>query len=210
MTGKKNVGKTYMVLGYVPLFQEQGLIQDITTENVKEQSEIFATAFQKAVDIAPNPEFCLWFIEEGAPLPAFGVTQAQKIVDHIKWYSEEEPEEWFYLAINRTEKHYDIALFPKFEKMKERFTHNALLMAETIVKTTDVFNFMFKPLHFRSKNKGSIEGLEFPKRMKLGLVDSTKVDITKGQQNIDPIIIGEFDVNPPGYENSLGYFESRK
>lgn len=211
MTKTKEDGKTtYMVFGYVPLFQEPGLVQSLTPDNVKQQTEYLAGIFQKAVDNAPDPKFCAWFMDEGRPLPVFGIERPQEVTDHVKWYSEGKPEEWFFLAIHKTDTHYDIALFPKFDKMRERFSYNTFIMTQTIIKTTDVFNFMFKPLHFRSKNKGSIEGLSFPGKMKLGVVDPTKVDITQNQQEIDPIIVGEFDVNPPGYEYTKGYFGTKK
>jgi len=204
----KEKGKDkYVIFGYVPLLQEPYLAETLTLENLKEKTKQFIGVFQKAVDEAPSPEFCAWFMEEGKLSPVFGVEKPQEVADHIKWYSEEKPEDWFFLVINKTEKHYDIALFPKFDKMKDRFSFNVFVTAQVIVKTTDHFDFLFKPLHFRSKNRGSIEGLSFPNKMKLGLVNPTKVDITKNQQEINPIIVGEFDVNPPGYEYALGYFK---
>ena len=197
MWGMKNKEKPDkgVLIGYVPLFYGEPT-QSTSTSWTSLKGQL--TKVQKHIEEIRDPKCCLW-TGKNESFPVFGIEKAQETIKHLRWYSEDKPSEWFFLAINKQNPdHYDIALFPKFEKMLDRYKYQHLILAEEIITIND-WRIIFRPIHFRSLNRGMIDKIPLERKMKVGVIDLDQINLKELQEgnfkNVpESEILGEFEV----------------
>lgn len=93
---------------------------------------------------------CVWLQDdEHGPTACLLYENAQDIAEHLKLWSENEPEKWFQLVLAEHERLYGLALVPNLTKGVERFKMAYQLRHGYPLPPAD-FEMIFKPLNFTS------------------------------------------------------------
>ena len=188
-TAQQEPPQKVICISYVPLLW--------ATEPMKNYSKDITTLSKKlikAVEEAPTPTACLWANHNDRMTPCFVIERAKAVVDHLLAWTENQPGEWFRLCVEKAKDHYHVVLFPNLMKSKDRFSVQWVMIHEEIIPENAHHEFVFRPLHFRSKNLGMIEGVHLSDESMVGFVDVKDMsnDLTKIP---DPTFIGPFKTN---------------
>jgi len=203
---------SYIIVGYVPLMYDYALWKGMPPLQFSpKQMDKLAKKMDRFMENAPMPSACLWSKGDKGIGPVFLIEQGEKVADHLRWYAEEKPAEWFQAFTYQEKERYHIALMPKPDKMRERYAKRLLLQYGRVLEPDAKFTFVCKPLHFYSAGKPSVE-IPTGKTIPVGILPTEWVDMKKLVEEIregrpiekDPIVLGEFELNP--YDMS-GYFK---
>lgn len=161
---------------------------------------------------APNPDYqalenkllnahidgCLWGrIKDGSVAPILILSDAQKVADNIKLWSEDNPSEWFKMVIYESGDFYALGLYPDLDKSVERYKNNYRMQYGQVPANLS-FQVLFAPLMFGSKKSviyDKVRGL-IKDRSTLALMDIKDYDETN-PFNVDDsklIDLGNFDI----------------
>jgi hypothetical protein len=185
----------YLCVSYVPLLVGPPGV------NVKEM-KMEKAVLQLMKDANNIAEACIWIRHQNIPIPVMVIKDAKAIVDHLKYWSEGEPTEWFDLMIGTLEmdgqRGYTIILQPKLDKSGQRFK-NALKQVSGIeIPDTAKIQVLSKPLMIRS-NGDTYQTVKdgIGDTCYLGLVDPVDVNRELNGIEVDEnMILGPFKVLP--------------
>lgn len=135
---------TMMMISYIPLFYGANSVFDINDE--------ICRMLLNTIDIT-NVEIkaCGWLSNGNTMQPVFIADKAKEIYDHMIWWSDGSPNEWFSLVVSKTNYGYHALLVPNMIKSKERtLKHHGL---NNNVK----IEFIFKPLKIQVQGFETID-----------------------------------------------------
>jgi len=95
---------------------------------------------------------CLWMIEDGVVSAVFAVEHCDEIAEHLKFWAEGKPEEWFAFHFLERGPSYAAALMPNFKKSSERW-RIAFQLRHGYPPVEGSENMIFRPLHCVAKTK---------------------------------------------------------
>ena len=131
-----------VVVSYVPLLAGEAGRSDL------DLAQVGALMEQAPSGVAAA---CAWFQDEGLPVACLLYKGARELAVHLKAWAENQPEQWFNLAVAEAGPLYGLALVPRFQKGVERFrTAYQLRNGWPIPQDAEV-QMLFKPLHFVSR-----------------------------------------------------------
>ena len=182
-----------VLVSYIPLFHpDQDDIFDVNVDNLTKRIENTYDGAAKG---------CLWSkTEKGTLVPILVYEHAQEIFEHLQFWSENKPEEWFVCSIAQHQEAYGLALIPNFRKGVERFKVNYQLVHGYPVPSDTVYNFVFRPLHFISVHKDNHYAQiknNFKDKMHVYIIDAKNVDLFDvSKMDLTKVIdLGEFEVS---------------
>lgn len=183
----KNKSKMATVISYVPLlYGNAGVV--LNEEETKQALVVIA-------NINHTVNGILWLTNDKyGYAPCLILDRAKEIFDHIKFWSENKPEEWFKLVITECDGRYGVALAPELEKTKERM--------ESLSDSTE-YLFLFKPLFFVSGHNHIYANIkkDMKGETKVFFLDSTEV---KGNyNNIDHTKLIDVGIFRLSFENEF-------
>lgn len=192
-----------VVIGYVPLLRPAKSDEMPIVEGKDCLSYLKKLGLDDINQAGNRAKFCAWGMENGEFLPVFGLERSKEIAEHLKWYSEGKPEEWFDLFIRRLGKKYGIVLMPRMSKMIERFKANYLhTKGEFLVD--EEFNVLFRPLSFMSNDPSkTFDQVKISNKMRLHILEIEDFDVANGGFKSEPIDLGAFNVKTTGEVDGL-------
>lgn len=120
---------TVLLFSYVPLL-DQTQFSDVLSPNSEDLADLHAAV----AEIHNCADGCLWMLDDQTVMPVLIIPQAREIYEHLMWWSEDEPAEWFHLQIDRrADDEYVLAIVPNIERTVERWktrwlaTHSELI-----------------------------------------------------------------------------------
>ncbi len=158
-------GTSMITLSYVPLFYSQWPLAELTTE--WRQKKVIRSLIKFMDDAAELgvAEACCWSWSEeddvpADPSPIFVLPQSSEIYDHLNWWSQDKPEEFFQFAIyyDKEGRWYSCALMPNVAKSMSRMTFNIQEVAPELTIKDDK-TVLFVPLSFGSEPMSVIDTL---------------------------------------------------
>jgi hypothetical protein len=177
------VDSKYMVISYVPLLK------------VEPGSDI-----EESIHVLPsiNVHACIWIIRDNVPIPIFVIEKADEVYNHLMWWTEEHPGEWFSFATRfRSPKSYVLALVPNLKKSYERWKIAFQLKFGYPPDSSIKEKYIFKPIYFCSgsgENYVKLYGEDPPSQITIGFMDNDKL-IEKISNGIEPQDLKFDDVN---------------
>lgn len=103
------------IIGYFPLFYPQPKMQQITNINQVEP-------FIDSLDIPPHTTMgCIWAYANDCLQPIIICENAEQIAQHLKYYSDQQPEQWFQWFTTSDDITYTIGLMPNINQIIDRF-----------------------------------------------------------------------------------------
>jgi hypothetical protein len=165
----------YYVISYVPLLYGDGEALHLVGNNIQAGLEDMV---RKVYEAPSDIEACVWLQTEDAPVVVLVLDEAQAIYDHIMYWTEGKPEEWFNLFLDHEDGGYGLRLFPKIDKTVSRFRIKMLDQYETIIGKDEV-QIIFCPLTFWSKTTETFD------RIKDSLKGEIEVYLLDAQEIID-------------------------
>lgn len=196
--------KSALCVSYIPLF---AVNEDELRKNWAKDVNGFIKHIYDAIGRAPSPVACVWGIDEGKHVPCFLIDQARAVVDHLLCWSEHDPSQWFKLVIDVSDNHYDVALFPNLIKSKERHSLQNIILREETLPESMSYQFLFRPLHFRSNGRGMINEIKMGNESMVGFIEAAEFNLS----NLDPTklpeptMVGPFKVSDD--DEFKGYFK---
>lgn len=140
---------------------------------------------------------CLWFIDEGKANPVFVIENAKAIAEHLKWWAEGKPEDWFTLHLMERGGGYGLALMPDFKKTSDRWKI-AFQLRHGFPPPEGNENILFRPLHCASPGRMAYDRAKdhIGDTLPLRLIDAEGVTPENaGMLEIDQtLLLGEFKV----------------
>lgn len=140
---------------------------------------------------------CLWFIEHDKANPVFVIENAKAIAEHLKWWSEGKPEDWFSLHIMEKGRGYAMALMPDFKKTSDRWKI-AFQLRHGFPPPEGSENILFRPLHCTAPGRAAYDQTKakIGDTMPLRVVDADDVTPENAASlDIDQtFLLGEFKV----------------
>jgi len=138
--------KSFVIVSYVPLLWPQ----DLNT-----QTESIEKAIEKSIDSCPNGEIagCAWIVRNGKLSPVFVLEKSREMVEHLKFWSEDKPEQWFKIHFRREGLKYFIALVPEVDKTVERFKISYQLRTGYPLPKETPLRVIFKYLYFSAQRE---------------------------------------------------------
>jgi hypothetical protein len=185
--------KTKMVIvSYVPLLYGAGGEKiDVSTDGLKKLTDNLS-----ALDRCGQIKACLWSKEDYSPV--FVMPHAKEVAGHLSMWAEGSPQEWFEVCILDKDDVYFIILWPNLEKSKDRHLYNWMIRNSEMILEDDVeMSFIFRPIYFRSKNRGMIDQvlgiIKDRKKINVGFVDQADVDMKHPlNTQAEPYYVGAF------------------
>ena len=192
---KKPSSLSAMVVSYVPLLFGDSMS---SVEDPKEITE----ALLKIPDVETLA--CVWFIKDNKPFPIIVMKDMKKVLDHLNWWSEGKPTEWFDLNIAQRDGKYIIALIPRIKKSIERWDIAYQLRTGYPPPRDTKYSVMFRSITFVSGNGTVFDKIsdQIGSEIKIGFVDDNDVNRNNISDIADDKIhtLGSFPINQ---DNSL-------
>jgi hypothetical protein len=145
---------------------------------------------------------CLWCMDEdGSASIVLLMEDAKPIAEHLNYWSEEKPEEWFTLSIIESDSKYAVALAPNLDRSFERWKITFQLKTGFPPPVYEEEKYFFKPLFFVAKSKTSFlqSKNHIRNKSRVGLIDSKDFNQTSTSLDFSKIHwLGKFntDKNP--------------
>ena len=195
--------KGMMILSYIPLLE--GYSSNMSKEELTEKLKTIDTEREEI-------KYCLWADSDGTgPYPVFVIKDAKKIVNHLKYWAENNVQNWFDLCIIDEGEKYCVILWPNLIKSKDRHLYNHMVVNEEIILESEwSFLYMFCPLFYRSAGRGTLDKVKEAIREEtyLGFIDTNDFDINNPlNTKIEPITVGPLKVHYK-HEFAEKYLES--
>jgi hypothetical protein len=160
----------YVVISYCPLLTGPTWpMQDLKSED--------AEAFVKTMEELPSgsAKGCLWVSNDDKGItPVFLFENASAIYEHLMFWSEDKPEEWFEYIFREKGGRYAIVCFPRLQKSIERWKINFQLNVGFPPHPQAKYSLLFKPLHFISQSANIFNKIKKQlksKELSIGLLD---------------------------------------
>lgn len=155
-----------LVISYVPLLDPRDCIG--TDGNID-----LTLLKERSADIAYNIRACLWIKDDEGLLPVLIAPNATALFDHLMYWSEGEPEQWFKLYFTEVNDNYAISLHPIIDRTTERFKLRSLLEQQEIVADEEITDVVYEPLVYVSTSKVIFSQVKssLGERCRLGFVD---------------------------------------
>lgn len=157
-----------IMLGYMPLLYPDSSMIISSIEDV----EKMLSTYQQ-----PNIYGCAWAKNDSEAMLLF-VTNglSKKLYDHILWYSENDPTNWFTISYKLKGKGYDIGLFPNVVNNCNRYKKNYKIMYGKELSAKDI-KVIFQPLTTFSPNNTAFSQIDIKDGdiIKFGFIDSSKI-----------------------------------
>jgi hypothetical protein len=185
---------SFLIISYSPLlYGSPANYHNLTEENLKEM-------VNKMEEYNCQARACLWAMrDDKTKMPVFMISKMKEVLEHLKWYTTEEVEKWFSIAISDDGKRYSIVLMPNLELAIERYKVNYGIITGNKLPDNPKYTFLFNPLRFLSENIGSYNSVkgDIGSEIYIGFIDSDDVDTTKPDFIKDipePVEFGPFKV----------------
>ncbi len=141
---------------------------------------------------------CLWFSDEVDGKLEFSVCfvvpKAAEVVEHIYYWSEDQPEKWFDVRYDCEDSgEYTLSLIPKVQMSIDRYKMNYQLTYGFPMPKTAKMSVFFKSIYISSKR----EKLPITQtKMRIRLVDPKDVNIEEVEKTVTKSFeIGKFDLH---------------
>lgn len=141
---------------------------------------------------------CMWVYDENGPQPIMIVDRAKELADHLIQWAEQEPSEWFEIAVNSKDDKYAIVLMPNIQRSINRwkFAHFARHGEDVDYK----FNVLFDPIHFVSSQSHTFfskvkSEFESKDKSDLYFLDAKDVEDDMKKSADKAIKVGTFNVD---------------
>jgi len=170
----KEKSPVVILMGYVPLLYAQDIGFEPGT-NV--DPEVATSIFDNLDDSVTTVHACIWIKAEGGPRPVFLMKHADKIVDHIMSWTDNDPSRWFSLQWLEVGGRYCITLLQNIEESINRYRFVALTR-NVVVPFDAEFRVVYYPLHFVS-NVGHMFNVvkdKIASKVEIGFVSVDEVD----------------------------------
>lgn len=173
----------YMIVSYVPLLDNPLDAAGQTFDLVGRAS------IKKLVDLVDQTDNTvngvLWCGDKNVGYhPVLVIEHAKAIAEHLIFWSEDNPEEWFDLKYYFTDERYYMALYPRLEKSVKRFRSAVEMKTGLPPDKNSKFNILFKPLTYVSSENASFQRIKdsfvSQSKVSVGLIDITDVKIDWG------------------------------
>lgn len=114
----------------------------------------------------------LWMVDDGAAAVALVIDEAKDIAEHLSYWAEEKPEEWFSFHFLEKGTCYAGALMPNFRKSADRWKISFQLRYG-YPPPPGGESHIFRPLHFVAKTKEAFDVAKpyLKPKIRVGLVD---------------------------------------
>jgi hypothetical protein len=150
---KSGPGLSAFVISYVPLLSgTPGSFID-PKDDPMAMEELMHTIQEKLPD--GRVAACIWLLKENKPMPVLVIDDMANIVDHLEWWSEGKPVEWFDLAIRNRADKYAVALIPRVNKSVKRWNLAYQLRTGFPPPRSTHYNIAFRSVHFLSGGPSS-------------------------------------------------------
>jgi len=180
---------TVCLISYVPLLYGEAA-QHIPPKKLE--------PLLKTVNGRGHTQACLWLIDDdGKPIPALAIEQAEKIADHLKGWTEGD-NSWFTYHIAEFDNGYGMTLMPDITRSINRYKTARFLIQEQITPDSTIFNVIYAPIAFASDQLNNFTNikpmLETAETIKVSLIDPKNIDRNNPQNtDLDKVHkLGEF------------------
>lgn len=122
---------------------------------------------------------CTWVLDNGLIAPVLVMENAVRIREHLDWWSEGKPHEWFDLQIAEAKGSFSIAAMPRLKKSVEREAMRAARRGLQVSGTVSEYHVVHRPLHYVSAtNRVSYDQVRklIRQTSSFGLVDPKELD----------------------------------
>lgn len=144
-----------LVVSYIPLLTgDPGFSLDLSKDPDKIKE--FLDAVENETPDC-HAAACVWVLKDDFPSPVFCMENAHDILDHLEWWSEEKPVDWFNLLIREQDKKYVIALVPKLNKSIERWNIAYQLRTGFPPPKETRYSILYRALHFVSGGQSAFD-----------------------------------------------------
>lgn len=181
ISSEQDIPDHYLIVSYVPMLWPQ-------------ESNIEPKTIEKAISNSPTGELsgCAWILRNGKLSPVFVLEEADKIVEHLKFWSEGKPEEWFKFHFKRDGLKYYVALVPEVQRTLDRFKMSYQLRTGYPLPKEFPIRVVFKYLHFAAQREGIYM---MDSETEILYIDSKKIDPNNVEKSIaDAESLGKFRV----------------
>lgn len=162
----------YLIVSYVPCLWPE----EASEWNRELSNSLTAATISKLLDEKPSgePKGVIWYkSEEGNLTPVLIVPNADEFLEHLMYWSENAPEEWFQYNWEADDASYRFTLTPKMEKVVARYGIQLQLQTGYPLPKDAKFSVIFKPIVFEGKRPGM---QTTQKEMEIKLVDAELVE----------------------------------
>jgi len=191
---QKHKGPVVLHISYWPLLTgEPGLQLDVNSEQIQGMVDKL-----NEYD-AGGADGCLWAIENDQPVPVLILDRAKEVADHIQYWSEQRPSDWFNIYVKDRSNKYAVVLAPNLKKSLDRLRVATMMVHETTFPPGTEFITLFRPLSFVTGRAMAFnqlrEKIYAQKSLHLYLLDTKDFSMEAGPAGIDGskfIDLGEF------------------
>lgn len=164
------MSKKYMCISYVPMLVG-------AAGEVIEDEELHEKLKKAHHGMAKG---CMFVEREGRMHPVFIISNADAIYNHMLFWSDQSPDEWFTVYIHEPEpNYYAIVLHPNIKRSLDRYKAAAeILRGETL--SDDDINVVYRPITFLGGKTDAYfkHKKKLPKnQINVGFLDSNKVTV---------------------------------
>jgi len=186
-----------VMLGYMPLLYPNS---SMIVSSIEDVEKILSTYQQ------PNIYGCAWAKNDNETMLLFVTNGLSKeLYDHILWYSENNPTDWFTISYKLKGKGYNIGLFPNVANNCDRYRKNYKFIYGKELFAKDI-KVIFQPLITFSPNNIAFSKIDINDGniIKFGFIDSSKIsDGLKGDDfNDDNMFNVKVDLKLNSYFDS--------
>jgi hypothetical protein len=135
---KNKSGNELLLISYVPFLDPQESTPDLIMKSIRQLpgSGIIG---------------CAWMEQDGEQMPVLVCDRAQELASHLRFWSEDRPQDWFELHWAKDQDDYAIVLMPRIERTRERFLMGYQLRTGYPYPPNSTIRVYCEPLHFHSK-----------------------------------------------------------
>lgn len=183
---------TYVCTGYVPLLEVDPKIDYLIYDDNTQKEELYKFAQDlEARARKVIPICCAYCLYKGLNTPVLVYRDAKRIHDHLMAYSENKPSEWFELYANMKNGKSYISLWPKAEKMIERFRKQC----PKPVPDDALVQVIQRHLLFFSDNSKGFNRMDLSEPIHIGFLDEKDFSSNNKDNMPMPMFIGPFDIS---------------
>lgn len=197
-SNKSDPGLSAFVVSYVPLLTGRaGAGVSIDSMEVRDVVNDVLAEVEKLPD--GRVAACIWLSKDNSPYPVLAIENMNQIVDHIEWWAEGKPLDWFELKLLNRDGKYAVVLVPRFEKSVERWNlAYQLRVGYPPPRNTD-YKIIFRAIHFVSGTNTTYDAVKdlIGNELKIGFIDLKNVNREDPSQidDSDIRILGSFPVS---------------
>lgn len=174
-----------LIISYVPFLLPQDIGEDAQAQQT-----------MKYIEELPQGEVfgCAWFVDDKNELvPYLIVDDAEKLAEHLLFWSENSPQDWFRFHWAKKGEEYAIGLVPEVGKTVERFKIGYQLRTGYPYPRRSKITVYFKPLHFQASRPDLVFNQE---KFKVNLLDRRTMGEINESISDRAVFLGEFYAEP--------------